>query len=551
MKKLSYLSLSLMMAFPAMAADNACNSQTDSSPSSLGATGWAEGATGGCGAPAKHTYTVTNRQQLIDALYDGQPTILPSGEWVEPSHQKKIIYIKGSIDLNADENGNPIKPEHYMAMCSGNTFTSYDQFFAKYLKTYTPQQWNKQSLVNGRPPELSGELESLRQCFSKKQSQHIVLRVGSNTSLIGLGSDAEIKHGQLRLGQLRFDRAANKERPYNFKAENIVIRNIRFTDAFDDFPGWGPRDSFKVDKKQFGQGNCSDVYVDDTKNPTGCSLRGGRWNSEYDNITVENAQQVWIDHNSFSDGERTDDKFPPVWEAPYNEKTQKVQHHDALLDIVGASSNVTVSNNHFKHHDKVGLIGGSDSANKLTGYGPSALDVTMHDNYYETTGQRMPRVRFGRVHVYNNVYDVDYRKSPYPKYRLGDAMMVGTAGKIFAENNVFNVPGKQKDIINKLIGFSSKQKNKDKCMAQGWSEAECGSYYFAHNNVLNGTEVDLIPVASKKAAKSSSNAPLTILDPNSDQSYWLPSKNYSYLLKPTARLSEHVKTNAGSGKLAQ
>ncbi|SDG83141.1 pectate lyase [Vibrio xiamenensis] len=550
MKTFPLLTLPLVMAFPAMAADNSCSKATDSNPSSLGATGWAEGATGGCGAPAERVYTVTNRQQLLDALYDGKPAITADGAWVEPSHQKKIIYVKGSIDLNADENGNAIKPEHYMAMCS-NKFNSYDVFFDQYLKTYLPHEWNKQSLVNGRPPELSGELESLRQCFSKKQSQHIVLRVGSNTSIIGLGADAEIKHGQLRLGQLRFDREANKEKPYNFKAENIVIRNIHFTDAFDDFPGWGPRDSFKVDKKEFGQGNCSDVYVDDKTNPTGCKIRGGRWNSEYDNITVENASQVWIDHNSFSDGDRTDDKFPPVWQAPYNEKTQKVQHHDALLDVVGASTKVTISHNQFKHHDKVGLIGGSDSANKLTGYGPSALDVTMHDNFYDTTGQRMPRVRFGRVHVYNNVYNVDYRKSPYPKYRLGDAMMVGTAGKIFAENNVFNVPGKEKDIINKMIGFSSKQSNKNKCIKQGWSEAQCGSYYYAQNMVLNGKAVNLIDVATKKAEKSKSNAKLEILDPNSNASYWIPNKTYSYLLKPTDNLEKQVIDNSGAGKLTQ
>ncbi|MEX3071630.1 polysaccharide lyase family 1 protein [Vibrio alginolyticus] len=550
MKKISLLTLPLVMAFPAMAANNSCSAATDSTPSSLGATGWAEGATGGCGASADQIFTVTNRQELLNALYDGKPSVLSDGRWVEPSHKQKIIYVKGSIDLNADANGKAIKPEQYMAMCT-DKFGAYDTFFSQYLKTYVPHEWNKQSLVSGRPPELSGELETLRKCFSKKQDQHITLRVGSNTSIIGLGNDAEIKHGQLRLGELRFDRAANKEKPYNFKAENIVIRNIHFTDAFDDFPGWGPRDSFKIDKKEFGQGNCSDVYIDDKKNPAACKHRGGRWNSEYDNITVENASLVWIDHNSFSDGERTDDKFPPVWQAPYNERTQKVQHHDALIDVVGASTKVTISHNQFKHHDKVGLIGGSDSANKLTGYGPTALDVTMHDNFYDSTGQRMPRVRFGRVHVYNNVYNVDYRTSPYPKYRLGDAMMVGTAGKIFAENNVFNVPGKEKDIINKMIGFNSKQSNKDKCIAQGWSEAQCGSYYYANNMVLNGKSVDLIDVVIKKARKSSSNAQLEILDPSSSNSYWIPKKTYNYSLKSTDNLEKQVLENSGAGKLAQ
>lgn len=534
-----------MLALPTWAA---CSPDTDSTPSSLGATGWATGVTGGCGAT--QITTVTNRQELMDALYEGQPSIAADGAWVEPSHQAKIIYVKGSIDLNSDATGQPIAPEQYMARCD-SPYDSYDDFYAAYYQAYRPQEWNKQSLVNGRPPELTGELETLRQCFSRQQNNHIVLRVGSNTSLIGVGTDAEIKHGQLRLGQLRYDREKNQAKPYNYHAQNIVIRNLRFTDAFDDFPGWGPRDSFKVDKKEFGQGNCSETFVDDKVNPTGCALRGGRWNSEYDNITVENASMVWIDHNSFSNGERTDDRFPPVWDAPYNEKTQKVQHHDALIDIVGASTKVTVSNNHFKHHDKVGLIGGSDSANAQTGYGPDVLDVTFHDNHFETTGQRMPRVRFGRVHVFNNLYELDYRTSPYPKYRMGDAMMVGTAGKLYVEENAFVIPGKEKDIVNKLIGYSSSQSNKKKCLNAGWSEAKCGSYYFAHNNWLNGQPVELNEVAHAKAKKSKSNAPLISLDPAQEARFWHPSQHYAYDVKAPAELLNTLKDKVGAGKLSQ
>lgn len=260
----------------------------------------------------------------------------------------------------------------------------------------------------------------------------------------------------MRLGQLRYDREKNQAKPYNYHAQNIVIRNLRFTDAFDDFPGWGPRDSFKVDKKEFGQGNCSETFVDDKVNPTGCTLRGGRWNSEYDNITVENASMVWIDHNSFSNGERTDDRFPPVWDAPYNEKTQKVQHHDALIDIVGASTKVTVSNNHFKHHDKVGLI-----------------------------------------------------------------------------------------------GYSSSQSNKKKCLNAGWSEAKCGSYYFAHNNWLNGQPVELNEVAHAKAKKGKSNAPLISLDPAQEARFWHPSQHYAYDVKAPEELLNILKDKVGAGKLSQ
>ena len=32
------------------------------------------------------------------------------------------------------------------------------------------------------------------------------------------------------------------------------------------------------------------------------------------------------------------------------------------------------------------------------------LRVTLHHNLFESIGQRTPRVRFGKVHVYNNLY---------------------------------------------------------------------------------------------------------------------------------------------------
>lgn len=53
-------------------------------------------------------------------------------------------------------------------------------------------------------------------------------------------------------------------------------------------------------------------------------------------------------------------------------------------------------------HDFVNLIGHSDSnSSEDTGH----LRITMHHNWYSTLcKERMPRVRFGRVHVYNNYY---------------------------------------------------------------------------------------------------------------------------------------------------
>ncbi|GAB7041674.1 MULTISPECIES: pectate lyase family protein [Catenuloplanes] len=92
---------------------------------------------------------------------------------------------------------------------------------------------------------------------------------------------------------------------------------------------------------------------------------------------------VWIDHNDLSDG------------------------YDGLIDIKRGSSYITVSWNHTHDHSKNMLLGHDDSNGAQdTGY----LKVTYHNNWFDRTPQRNPRIRFGEpVHVFNNyfVYNTD------------------------------------------------------------------------------------------------------------------------------------------------
>jgi pectate lyase len=88
---------------------------------------------------------------------------------------------------------------------------------------------------------------------------------------------------------------------------------------------------------------------------------------------------------------------------------------------------VTVSYNRFLEHDKVMLIGSSDSATTDR----NKLRVTLHHNLFEQVGQRGPRVRFGKVHVYNNYYWP--KNSENYQYSFG----VGRESAIYAENNFF------------------------------------------------------------------------------------------------------------------
>lgn len=452
--------------------------------------GWAaaEGAvTGGSAAKPENVYTVSTRKELFDAI-------------AKAGNASKIIRIKGTINLSSDDSGRELTEKDY-AVAPYN--------FNEYMKAYAPAVWN-QKLEKGRPVrKLTGPQEEAREASVKKQRAQITLHVPSNTTLVGLGKDARIVKGNLFIGP---------------DAENIIIRNIAFEDAFDYFPAWDPGDSFKIDKSYPG---CQEAFVDANTGPQKCP--GGRWNSEYDSISVNGGKRVWIDHCSFSDGDRPDKLFPPVFPFPHNEVTQKVQHHDGMVDITNGANYVTISYSVFKDHDKAFLIGGSDSS-KLD---PGKLKVTLHNNYFENVGQRAPRVRFGQVHTYNNYFVVNATglgtaKTDLEKHQqelaakashnIARGMLgVGKDSAIYSEANVFEIKNGGADIAVSV--FSG------------------GKVFFDQGSMLNGKQVDLL-----KEAVAASGKPL------SPDVGWKPSL-VAGKVKPAAEVPAYVKANAGAGKL--
>ncbi|GIE95207.1 pectate lyase family protein [Paractinoplanes rishiriensis] len=101
------------------------------------------------------------------------------------------------------------------------------------------------------------------------------------------------------------------------------------------------------------------------------------WGDDAINVQ-ESATNIWIDHNSFTNG------------------------YDGAVDIKRGSDFITVSWNHVFGHDKSMLLGHSDdNASQDRGH----LRVSYHHNYFDGSNQRHPRVRFGNpVHVFNNFY---------------------------------------------------------------------------------------------------------------------------------------------------
>jgi len=103
-----------------------------------------------------------------------------------------------------------------------------------------------------------------------------------------------------------------------------------------------------------------------------------------DGLTLYGSTNVWVTHCTFR------------------------QCGDGSLDITHGADNITVSWCKFLYtsntgHNFVNLIGHSDNnAAEDTG----KLHVTFHHNWWTTLCvERMPRMRFGRVHSYNNYFN--------------------------------------------------------------------------------------------------------------------------------------------------
>lgn len=330
--------------------------------------GWASvepGTTGGALATPEQTYVVHNRAELLAALNDGAVPVPPPPPMrgaarpppASPSNAPKIIVVEGTVDLNVDDENQPLSCEDY------------------YQDGYSPRAFDTEAY--GR--NASGPLEDARDASHLEQQNRIRVRVGSNTTLVGRGTDAILRGVWL---DLRGDDDEN--------VTNIIIRNLAFEDTFDCFPEWWPTDDFV-----------------------------GSWIPQYNTISLRNADHIWIDHNTFQDRATLDSLQADRLGA-------KFQTHAEQLLVRSASDLVTVSYNRFIDHDKVMLIGSSDSAGD-----EGKLRVTLHHNLFRNTGEGTPRVRFGQVHLYNNLYD-QVGNDGY-KYSWG----AGYESAIYAQNNFF------------------------------------------------------------------------------------------------------------------
>ncbi|XP_052203557.1 putative pectate lyase 2 [Diospyros lotus] len=129
---------------------------------------------------------------------------------------------------------------------------------------------------------------------------------------------------------------------------------------------------------------------------------GHRRGSDGDAIDIFGSSNIWIDHCFLA------------------------RCADGLIDVIHASTAITISNNYFSQHDKVMLLGHDDNYIE-----DKIMRVTLVFNHFGSgLVQRMPRVRLGYAHVANNKYD------EWQMYAIG-----GSANPtIFSEGNYFIAP---------------------------------------------------------------------------------------------------------------
>lgn len=160
-------------------------------------------------------------------------------------------------------------------------------------------------------------------------------------------------------------------------------------------------------------------------------------NAYMDGIAITRGQQIWVDHVTISDGDTP-------------ESLASDTRHDGSLDIIRGSDYVTVSNSIFTKHHKTTLVGNGDSGRAWSDAG--RLHVTMTGNWWDHPYSRLPLVRFGQLHMYNNLVTGSTSTSD-PNRKFGSGLDVRYQSDVIAENNFYEFTGlKPKEVCGKLAG---------------------------------------------------------------------------------------------------
>lgn len=284
------------------------------------------------------------------------------------------------------------------------------------------------------------------------QDQRAGVRLPSNTTLIGAGPGAGFVNGRLEIIGVR----------------NVIVRNLHLVAPCDVAPVWDPNDG-----------------------------SSGNWNAAYDAIAIQGAEQVWIDRNTLTDVPQTDD-LQPI------ENGKRKQCHDGAIDITRGANRISITHNLIDQHDKTMLIGHSDSFTADAG----RLQITIANNVFRQLGQRVPRVRYGQVHLLNNYFE---GSKSAPVYAHSYSIGIGTGGQVRSNGNVFAISGAN--------GCASVLQTLN---------ANADSGFVDSGSLINGAALGSCPVAATVG--------------------WTPP--YAFTARPAALVKANAIARSGAGKIS-
>lgn len=284
--------------------------------------------------------TPTGWAEIDSSKFTTKKTVTTASDLI--TYAKKggyLIYVSGTIDVSEGKlpstaGGSTSALDTFVS--KNSSYKNYEAFKTAYATSCSASTDDKSS---SNPQSTVG---SVLWTLNKAYGNSIKITVASNTAIIGLDG-AVVKGGTFQVSN----------------ANNVVIRNLTIQDAYDPFPHHEKGDGF---------------------------------NAQWDNVSVTESKNVWIDHCTFEDTML----YSKV--SISNGEEEKWQTYDGLCDITKSSKNVVVSYCEFKNHDKTMLIG-SGSSDVSGGY------ITIHHNHFLNCGQRLPMTCYANMHIYNNYYE--------------------------------------------------------------------------------------------------------------------------------------------------
>ncbi|MBM7541960.1 pectate lyase family protein [Amphibacillus cookii] len=152
-----------------------------------------------------------------------------------------------------------------------------------------------------------------------------------------------------------------------------------------------------------------------------------------DAISIEGpSSNIWVDHNEL-----------------YASLNVHKDYYDGLFDVKRDAYNITFSWNYVHDSWKAMLMGSSDSDH-------AARNITFHHNHFQNLNSRVPSLRFGKAHIYNNYFEGV----------IDTGINARMGAEVLVENNVF-------ENSNNPLGF--------------WYSNQTGYWNVSNNQYINST----------------------------------------------------------------